>query len=319
MIALGCLNTQKQVRVPCWLFITPVLTKKIGFSPANTPHLAPALELDSAIADFSASLAASGLPTVISSENDLNAVIDAFDKVFRGLSLWQYYVLNRDHEKDSVKTALLSGKTEPWKGSTIAGKDVAELADIFRSEKEITGLGKFASRFGVQVEAAVAAGFVQAAFTELNDPEAQADAWARVVDVLNVSLYQEWEEDTKVAIDNVRNRVKYTRLDPHGPKLGEITKEHVVFSYPRLPLLIFMLIGTPSSNFILHGSPQHPMQTLLFTQSQTTDGSGMQIPCKTLLSYHPRHIFAVKSLFGATASNFVMVLSHLIIHGSGNI
>ena len=48
-------------------------------------------------------------------------------------------------------------------------------------------------------------------------------AWGRVVDVLNVPLYAEWEEDTKVALESVKNRLKYIRLEEGGPKLGEIT------------------------------------------------------------------------------------------------
>ncbi|KDR65730.1 hypothetical protein GALMADRAFT_81520 [Galerina marginata CBS 339.88] len=203
-----------------WLVEHP----EAGFSPANTPHLTPALELDSAIVDFSGSLSKNGLPTVISSETDLNTIISAFDKVVRGLDLWQYYVLDSVCEKDSVKAALVSGKTEPWTGPNIKGKNVGDLADIFRNEKKITGLDALASRFGVRVEGAIAAGFIQAAFTDLEDAEALANAWVRVVDVLNVPLYSEWEQDTNTAIGNVRNRVKYTRLDPNGPKMGEITK-----------------------------------------------------------------------------------------------
>ena len=60
---------------------------------------------------------------------------------------------------------------------------------------------------------------------ELGDEEALADAWVRVVDVLNVPLYREWEEDTRVALENMKNRLDYTRLAGHGPKLGEITEE----------------------------------------------------------------------------------------------
>jgi glycogen debranching enzyme len=75
------------------------------------------------------------------------------------------------------------------------------------------------------VDAHVAASLVTAAFVEVQDVDDLADAWIRVVDVINVPLYLEWEEDTKAAVGNLKNRVRYTRLDNHGPKLGKISKE----------------------------------------------------------------------------------------------
>jgi len=54
--------------------------------------------------------------------------------------------------------------------------------------------------------------------------------WGRIVDVLNVPLYQEWKEDTKIALGNIKSRLKYTRLDEHGPRSGEITREYVASS-----------------------------------------------------------------------------------------
>jgi len=203
-----------------WLLDHP----EAGFSPANSPHLTPALELDSAIIDFSASLAAKGLPTTVTSEGDINMLITAFDKAVHGLNLWQYYVLDVEREKDSLKATLTSGKIEAWSGPIVKNKTIGELADIFRAENKILGLGALASRFGVRADSAVAAGFIQAAFTDLKDATALANAWVKVVDVLNVPLYKEWEDDTNVAIGNVKNRLKYARLDAHGPKLGEITK-----------------------------------------------------------------------------------------------
>ncbi|KAG2011571.1 glycogen debranching enzyme [Coprinopsis cinerea AmutBmut pab1-1] len=206
---------------------TPWLSEhpEAGFSPANTPHLTPALELDTAILEFSEKLETNGLPTVIKSDDDLIRITEAFEKTVRSLNLWQYYVLNAAREKESVKEALNSGQVIPWSGSLVANKTVEELAHILREEKGvIKGLSQYASRFGVHVEPGIAAGFIKAAFTHLSDNEALAEAWGRVVDVINVPLYEEWEADTRVAVESVKNRVKYTRLDEHGPKLGEISE-----------------------------------------------------------------------------------------------
>lgn len=202
-----------------WLVEHP----EAGFSPANSPHLTPALELDTAMIEFSGSLAARGLPSLIHSEADINSLLDAFRAVIESLNHWQYYVLDTTHEKKSVKEALVSAKYTSWSGPDVCGKNFVELAEIFKSRSKIKGLGTFASRFCVKADAGEAAALVKAAFTDM-DNDGLADAWAKIVDVINVPLYEEWKEDTKVAIDQIKNRVKYTRLDEHGPRLGEINK-----------------------------------------------------------------------------------------------
>jgi glycogen debranching enzyme len=58
----------------------------------------------------------------------------------------------------------------------------------------------------------------------VEDNDALAEAWARVVDVLNVPLYEEWKADTSAALDQIRNRLVYIRLDESGPKMGNIDK-----------------------------------------------------------------------------------------------
>ena len=173
---------------------------------------------------FSSSLVSKGLPSIITSEDDINILVDAFEKVINELNLWQYYVLDSTGERKSIMTALQSGKTGPWSGPDVENKTVEALAGVLKNADKINGLGRLGSRFSVAVDGSVAAGFITAAFPDIQDKEALADTWVKIVDILNVPLYREWEEDTKVAIANIRNRLKYTRLDAHGPKLGEISK-----------------------------------------------------------------------------------------------
>jgi len=196
----------------------------LGFSPVNSPHLTPALELDSAIIQFSSSLLSNGLPSVVTSEDDIDTLVIAFEKVTRELNLWQYYVLDSTRERKSILAALQSGKTASWSGPDVQNKTIEDLASVLRNADKINGLGRLASRYAVAVDGPVAAGFTTAAFPNIQDKEALANAWVKIVDVLNVPLYREWEEDSKVAIANIRNRLKYARLDAHGPRLGEISK-----------------------------------------------------------------------------------------------
>lgn len=167
------------------------------------------------------------MPTTVISERDIDTLISAFKSQVQDLKLWQYYVLDPVREKDSVQTSLQSGKVSAWTGQEVKGKTVVELAQIVKQQNKLNGLGQFASRFGVHVDGAFAAGLVRAAFVEIQGNDALADAWVRVVDVLNVPFYEEWDGDFAAAIGNVRNRVTYTRLDTHGPKLGEISKKYV--------------------------------------------------------------------------------------------
>ncbi|KAI0046033.1 glycoside hydrolase family 133 protein [Auriscalpium vulgare] len=207
-----------------------------GYSPLNFPHLTPALELDDAIIEFSGSLESRGLPTEVNSMGDVDALTNAFAEFIKPLNFYQFYVLDTQREKEGVKKALLASKTTKWAGPDVRGKSAVEVAEILRSfenGKLIDGLGKYAKRLGVHVDASIAAGIVQAVNPDASDsPDALADVWGKVVDVLNVPLYQEWEGDTKTALENIKGRLKYGRLDEHGPRLGKITsKSPIMESY----------------------------------------------------------------------------------------
>ncbi len=174
--------------------------------------------------EFSAELESRGLPTDVSSEEDITRIVEGFESYLKGRNMWQYYVLDVKQERSTIKSALDKHDIVAWTGGDVANRTVVELALTIRESGLVEGHQKLEKRFGTRVPGPVAAGFVKAAFVNLADNDALVDAWVRVVDVLNVPLYEEWKEDTKVALDHVRNRIKYTRLEEHGPKLGPITR-----------------------------------------------------------------------------------------------
>ena len=156
--------------------------------------------------------------------DDVELLSDAFHAYIQQFNFWQYYVLDIKKEKEAVQVALSSGEIKPWEGPDITGKSAAELATIFRAYRNgefLQGLSKYAKRFGVTVDGAVAAGFVIAARGEAE----LVNTWGEVVDALNLPLYKEWEEDVNIALVHIKNRLKYTHLEDHGPKLGEITRK----------------------------------------------------------------------------------------------
>jgi len=202
-----------------------------GYSPANSPHLTPALELDTAILDFSTTLQKRGLPVQVTSAADVDTLVRALAGYLGSLDLWQYYVLDVKAERENVKVALSTDKVIPWDGPDVVGKTLVELFEILKGSDKITGYRGLAGRFSTKVDGSVAGGFIKAAFPEISGVDALVDAWIKVVDVVNVSLYEEWNEDTKVALDSIKNRLKYTRLDEHGPKLGPISAKCVSSHY----------------------------------------------------------------------------------------
>ena len=175
--------------------------------------------------NFSSALSSKRLPTIIESEKDLDLIISAFEEIVRDLDLWQFYVIDVSRERSSIEAALQSKDITIWDGPEVFGRSAPELANIFRHHGKISGIGALSSRFGVTVNGSVAAGFIQAARPDISNIDALVDSWIQVVDVVNVPLYQQWEGDVRAAIDNVRNRVRYIRLDKNGPKLGEISEQ----------------------------------------------------------------------------------------------
>ncbi|KAI0033651.1 glycoside hydrolase family 13 protein [Vararia minispora EC-137] len=218
-----------------WLVDHP----EAGFSPANTPHLTPALEFDNAMIKFSVSLRELNLPTEVKSAADVDTLTNAFVEYTKQYNFWQYYVLDVKAEKDGVKTALEAGKITPWEGPSVqdwSSVDVAKLLQSYKDGGLIVGLGKYAKRFGVHVSPSVAAGILRSTRPQ-GDAASLAHVWGQIVDVLNVPLYQEWEDDMRIAFDNVKGRLRYGRLDDHGPKLGPITKEFPLMEsyFARVP------------------------------------------------------------------------------------
>ncbi|KAG8884358.1 hypothetical protein FRB98_002437 [Tulasnella sp. 332] len=218
-----------------WLVDHP----EAGFSPANSPHLTPAVELDTCIMSFSADAETKGLPSIVKSADDVDVLMKALTEDVKNLKLWQYYVVDTEKSVSDVKTVLkASTPIDAWSdASSVSGMDVVQLANLLKSTGKVDNLSAFASRGCVAVKPKVAASLIKAAFAHESDPEKLGEAWRKVVDVINVDLYKEWEEDTNVALENVKSRLTYTRLDEHGPRMGPITgKLPLVETYfTRLP------------------------------------------------------------------------------------
>lgn len=191
-----------------------------GYSVGNTPHLAPALELDDAMVALSGDLASKGLPTTINSEGDLMAVMGAVEHTIDELNIWQYYVFDVEAEREAMKNVT----PEAWNGPDVGGKTKDELASFLLDPQHqnqlINDYRTFSGRFITKSNPPAVAGLLQAAgFQDL------ADTWGSICNIINVQLYAECNDDLKAAKDGIKGRLRYTRLDSHGPRMGEISTE----------------------------------------------------------------------------------------------
>jgi len=218
-----------------------------GYNLHNSPHLVAAFELDTALLNMVDDFPKYNLPTVLKSTKDLDAVMDAIkDHVIPALKLWEYKVLDVTAEKKKLKEALTSAnpnsESSAFEGTTTARLTLTEQAKLL-AEHGIAD-SQSGTRYGRTVDMAVAVAFIKnlggiAGNTGISEQEAErlVDAYGKVLDEYNLPLYKEYDEDVRIALENTRNRIEYTRLADHGPKWGEVTKSKPLVDayFTRLP------------------------------------------------------------------------------------
>ena len=211
--------------------------------------------MDTAIIEFTSLIEKKGLPTYVSTQQDIDTLIDALGEHVKSKRLWQFYVLDVEAEKAALTNAFSSNAVIPWTGEDVSGKTEVRLAEIVRSSGLIRGLGTFASRYVAHVDGRISVGLIRAAHGDLaNDIAALARAWARVVDVLNAPLYEEWEDDTCAALSNIKGRLKYVHLEDYGPKVGKVSKECVPNSLIAINSTCSLQVSTGRDIFHSSGS-----------------------------------------------------------------
>ncbi|MCJ1474632.1 hypothetical protein MMC13_003292 [Lambiella insularis] len=226
-----------------------------GYNINTAPWLESAWELDSALLKFSNDLRALGLPTTLNNVDDLLRVMEGIKTHVVGvLRLWEFYVLDVERDVHAVVAAWKKGDTSIPKtklGGSVSGglqgvqdwslKQQAE----FLLEKGFIGASELGPRYHRRVDAEVAAtlltrlcGQYDANDRNATDETAAFKAISKVLDEINLPFYREYDVDTTEIMEQLFNRIKYVRLDEHGPKLGPITHENPLIEsyFTRLPL-----------------------------------------------------------------------------------
>ena len=223
-----------------------------GYNLKTAPWLESAYDLDTKLLELSANLEKLGLPTDPKSTDDLIKIMNAAKKeVIAAIRLWEYYVLDVERDADAAVEAWSEGKTSPLSDNGDVSDKLEGLksGDLTREVEFVQnhgllGADRLGERFRRRVDPNVAASVLAFALGkyegEGSTSSDKASARAKIVkilDTLNVSFYKEYDSDVDEILDQVFNRIKYMRIDDHGPKLGPVTTENPLIEtyFTRLP------------------------------------------------------------------------------------
>ncbi|KAM3541963.1 hypothetical protein ARSEF1564_005132 [Beauveria bassiana] len=222
-----------------------------GYNLVTAPWLQSAYELDTKLLELGDKLQHLGLPVDPKSSDDVLEIMEAVKiNVLAELRLWEYYVLAVDANADAIVQAWVDGKTfappkEAGESFSLQGLEESKLADqvAFIKTFGLNGLDHLGERFRRTVDPAVGATVLSFALGKYQGDGHSASKGAarakttKILDALNVPFYEEYDTDIKEALEQLFNRIKYVRLDEHGPKLGPINKKNPLIEsyFTRLP------------------------------------------------------------------------------------
>jgi glycogen debranching enzyme len=227
-----------------------------GYSATTAPWLECAFELDTALVHFGERLSEYHYPAEIKSVDDLNKImagikIHCIDKH----KFWEYYVIDVERDTRDVLKAWREGGVEFPNDDMVFGESGLSNRDAIRAwplkrkadfiiTHSLTGLDRLGERCRRRVIPAKFAAFMSVLagrrgsgeYTAEDDSEAEA-VCKELLDEINLQYYREYDEDIATAVEQIRNRIKYVRLDDHGPKLGPINKANPLIEsyFTRLP------------------------------------------------------------------------------------
>ncbi|KAL4884419.1 hypothetical protein BJY04DRAFT_182448 [Aspergillus karnatakaensis] len=220
-----------------------------GYSVETAPWLESALELDTALLQFGKDLQKYSLPTEFGSVDDLSAVINGIkEHVLKDIRLWEFYVIDVetniqiivDEWKASKDTDLSSGRWAQLNLERFKAFPLEQQTALIRGEG-IPAAKQLLGRYGRAIDVQFGAAITTALFGQFDSAFEQASvesALRKLLDTVNVPFYEEYNSDLSIIIDQLFNRIKYLRIDAHGPKLGPVTSENPLIEsyFTRLPL-----------------------------------------------------------------------------------
>ncbi|KAK2754210.1 hypothetical protein FQN54_007089 [Arachnomyces sp. PD_36] len=231
-----------------WLEAHP----EAGYNVETAPWLEAALDLDDALLKYGEDLESLGLPTDFKTTEDLLTVMTGMrTHVIDRIKLWEYYVVDVERDtKESLK-AYHEGKTcfpEGGFGDVgIGGLDQIKEWSLerraeFLRKKALSNTSHVLGRYSRKIDPEIGAALLTALFGRYDRKSSGnpgiEHAFLAILKAVNVPLYDEYDADVTEILEQVYNRVKYVRLDDHGPKTGPVTKENPLIEpyFTRLPV-----------------------------------------------------------------------------------
>lgn len=222
-----------------------------GYNLITAPWLESAYVLDTMLLELGYKLEELGLPSTLKTEADLVKIMEAVkSEVIAKIRLWEYYVLDVDRDADAALESWIAGETVFPSGS-LDSHEVAGLKALSTAKKAayliehgLLGTDRMGERFRRRVDPKVSAAMLSAIYGEYQadsigatDKEAARLKMAEILDAVNLPSYKEYDAEVADILQQLFNRIKYVRLDDHGPKLGKIDRKNPLIEtyFTRLP------------------------------------------------------------------------------------
>lgn len=172
------------------------------------------------------------LPLEVKSAHDADKIVNYIkDHTFKDLKLYEYKVIDVGKYVKEIREALRSRTaiTDPSAYKDIVQLPVKERTSHFG--KDVIQDGHLGSRFHKSVDVSKALSFLLAfnnisSLDQVSDDriDSLANSFQGLLNDYNLPLYEEYDMECKIALDNIKGRLLFTRLAENGPKLGTITK-----------------------------------------------------------------------------------------------
>lgn len=199
-----------------------------GYNAETAPHLMAAIELDQELLQFSSSLKRLGFPVDLQNTDDLFKIMDGIKvHVLGSLKLWEYYVVDVQGTIDSVKKLWddASSATTPLEiPSDIASENYVQIAGFVRENVSSEDFGGLAGRNENQIDTKKFIEVLKNFYGKALNDEV-LDHSRKILDEVNSPLYESYDDDVGEILEQLFNRIKYLRIDEHGPRQGPITEK----------------------------------------------------------------------------------------------
>lgn len=229
-----------------------------GYSVKTSPHLEPALEIDNELLQFSENLKKLGLPTELNNLDDLSAIMNGVQEVISGLKLWEYYAINVKQVSEKIMKAWESTDAANIKPLPCTCGDLKSQAHFVASHAGVK-LDTFGCRYVRAVDADIFIRIVASILSQedYGNAEIVRALTVSLLDEINLPFYKEYDDDLQAILTQLYNRIKYSRLDSHGPKLGEINKKNPLIEtyFTRVETRKGETVALVNNGWIWNGNP----------------------------------------------------------------